>query len=610
MKQIILKENSLLKIKNILTEGVETKNMRLAKHYLYDNFGYNEAQAMDAIGKIKTDIPNVRLAKCKFILGVTRMFFQKQLTDAEKILGINKTLKYIASDAHINEYNNDLNGESADTLMQRFSGIAKQDMEQEKELLSQKQYTQSDYQIVRIPDFDTSSQYGDYTTWCVTQDEEMYNSYTHGGLGLFYFCLKNGFENVEEIQGENCPLDEYGLSMIAVSVNNDGSPNTITCRWNHANGGNDNIMTPEQLSEIIGYNFYEVFKPYSEEEMAAKIKVAVQDIYENVEEEIYNRDYSNVVIIEDIEVPDYIEDDDGYEMYIENEEEYKYENSRFVLYKANDDVCDKYGWNEDYRNMRKFIIIDTYNNNTIIDKIFDDVYYYGMGLFQVEEGKKSYVINSNGENVLGDTFGYVNLRIIDEENIYAIVLKDNKYHNIINLQNQKPLFDWDNDLFNIKWFNFKPIGVSYQSLEMIQTVHSDGTMCIYKIFNNNLQQMLPSHKYTLMKVFNNMLFCTTQEKDMGNWKEGGGITVYLQAKDYTFKQFTKDDIVTKLKGGYGITIRSQNNGVMNGKHIWTYGVSINNSWSSEPDYYLSSNDETIYKKDENGEYIETDEISV
>jgi hypothetical protein len=70
----------------------------------------------------------------------------------------------------------------------------------------------------------------------------MYQSYTKNGLGRFYFCLKPRFEKVERIEGEDCPMDDYGKSMIAISVNDDGSLNTCTCRWNHDNGGNDNMM--------------------------------------------------------------------------------------------------------------------------------------------------------------------------------------------------------------------------------------------------------------------------------------------------------------------------------------------------------------------------------
>ena len=119
------------------------------------------------------------------------------------------------------------------------------------------------YNIVKINTFKEASEYGKYTPWCVTHEIKAFNDYTNNGICVFYFCLKDGFENVKEKIGENCPLDEYGLSMLAVCVDENGECKTITCRWNHNNGGSDNVMSTEELSRLLGVNFYEVFKPSS-----------------------------------------------------------------------------------------------------------------------------------------------------------------------------------------------------------------------------------------------------------------------------------------------------------------------------------------------------------
>ena len=307
--------------KDIILEGAESRNMGLAKHYLYDKRGMDEPQAMRTIGAIKTDIPNVRLAKCKFILGVTRLFCNGELSDGSSITSINKYLRYIASDAHVNEYNQNLNGLSLGDIESRFSSVAKGDLEADKERMNQQEFdsSSSQYKIVNIDSFDEASKYGEYTDWCVTHYDDMYDSYTHNGLGRFYFCLKDGFENVPREKGEGCPLDEYGLSMIAVSVNEDGSCNTITCRWNHDNGGGDNIMTPQELSEIIGMNFYKVFLPYSEKEIAEKKKELVYMIYD-VYKEFVSEDFGYMHTFDDElnshynDEEDAYYDDDGYEI--------------------------------------------------------------------------------------------------------------------------------------------------------------------------------------------------------------------------------------------------------------------------------------------------------
>lgn len=190
------------------------------------------------------------------------MFCDSQIQDARTTQQLNTTLKYVASEAHINEYDRNLNGMSAEDLIQRFAKNVERDMENDRNNLANQQYQgNSDYTIVPINSFEEASKYGKYTSWCVTHDASMFNSYTHDGIGQFYFCLKRGFESAPQQEGEGCPLDEYGLSMVAVSVNETGALSTCTCRWNHDNEGNDNIMDTKQISQLIGRNFYEVFKP-------------------------------------------------------------------------------------------------------------------------------------------------------------------------------------------------------------------------------------------------------------------------------------------------------------------------------------------------------------
>ena len=259
-KKIYINESQLY----LLTESQESKSISAAKKLLIQRLGYNEQQADEFIRvKLRNDLPVLRTPEGgKFILGVTRMFIDGELSSANIIGNLNSTLKLVASDAHINEYDRNLNGMSASELINRFAKAMSDNLNAEKEEINQMVFdTPSDYEIVRIDSFEQASQYGEYTSWCVTHDEYMFDSYTSDGINQFYFCLKNGFENIKQIKGEGCPLDEYGLSMIAVSVNENGMLNTCTCRWNHDNGGNDNIMNTKEISQVIGMNFFEVFKP-------------------------------------------------------------------------------------------------------------------------------------------------------------------------------------------------------------------------------------------------------------------------------------------------------------------------------------------------------------
>ena len=265
----------------LLKENRESKNMKMARNVVR---AINpSADAQEVITAIRNDIPNARMLDCKFLPGVTRMYMNGEIQQASQILKLNKTLELLAT-AHGNEYNQDLNGMGCNELIERFSKVVSDTYQKEKDELNSMNFTiNSDYEIVRIDSFEKAKQYHKYTSWCVCEEKANYDSYTNQGTGLFYFCLKHGFENVLATRGNNAPLDEYGLSMIATSVNEDGTCNTITCRWNHDNGGNDHIMTPKELSELLGVNYFEVFKPYTSEELIQKGIMPYEKVQETLD---------------------------------------------------------------------------------------------------------------------------------------------------------------------------------------------------------------------------------------------------------------------------------------------------------------------------------------
>ena len=106
-----------------LTEGRQSKNRNSAKNYIMQQLGYSESDVMQFIGQLKVKIQSVRLQQEKFLLGVARLFIDGDLSanDDFKCTNFNQTLKLIASDAHVNEYDNNLNGMSADELINRFA---------------------------------------------------------------------------------------------------------------------------------------------------------------------------------------------------------------------------------------------------------------------------------------------------------------------------------------------------------------------------------------------------------------------------------------------------------------------------------------------------------
>ena len=273
---IIISEQQYNRLFSLITESKQSKNISKARKTVEALSPFNDPQQI--IDAVRHDIPNSRLNDCKYLAGVTRMYLNNELYDYETIGKLNQTLKLLAT-AHADEYDNNLNGIAANELIERFRTESNVEYSNDVKAHNATQFVENThYKIYRIDSFEEAKKFSPYTSWCVTKGEDNYDAYTNNGYGLFYFCIRDDFKAVKAVPSEGCPLDDYGLSMIATSVDEDGRCNTITCRWNHGNNGNDNIITPMQLSKLIGRNYYQVFKPYTKEELYAKGLVPTSDV--------------------------------------------------------------------------------------------------------------------------------------------------------------------------------------------------------------------------------------------------------------------------------------------------------------------------------------------
>ena len=246
----------------------------------------------------------------------------------------------------------------------------------------------SAYKVVAINSAEEAAKYGRYTSWCVTHSEANYDGYTEGGR-RFYFCLRDGFEDVPKRAGEGCPLDDYGLSMISVLVDSEGEPNVVTTRWNHENDGenNENLHTAEQVQEVTNIDFYATFKPYSLEQLTA---MGITPFY--VVQDMLDKGAAP----EDIFVE------------IDNEE---------------------YGPRRVYLN-RKYNFIDG-ENKLLFDRWFDSAGYFNEGFAVVRLNNKWNFINTEGQIAFDQWFD--NVRIFSEG--FAVVGLNDKW-NFINTEGQ------------------------------------------------------------------------------------------------------------------------------------------------------------------------------
>ncbi len=247
-------------VRTILLESQEAESQRLAKRYLIDK-GYRKEDVDKIVRKeIRRLIPALRDKKiAKFTLGVTRMWYKGELQDNYRNDDLNIILNLMGP--YMNDYDRNLNNMTCRELIERFEPIRYDKIEAEKAEIDGMSLSDSDYDIVRIDSFEDARRYAKYTEWCITQNINDYYDYSLDGYNQIYFCLRHSFENIPRKAGDNTPLDDYGLSMISVIVNEKGELDHCTTRWNHENGGNDKVMSAKEISQVVGVNFYNTFKP-------------------------------------------------------------------------------------------------------------------------------------------------------------------------------------------------------------------------------------------------------------------------------------------------------------------------------------------------------------
>ena len=268
--------------RSVLNEDQQSKSMDQARKLYMDKNGCSYEQADAFIrDNLRSMFPPLRYKKpAKFILAATRLYLENSFTENRKYSIFNSILKIASTDEYINKFDRNMNGLSLAQLEEQFNEILNDELSIDKaEIGNLELNTNNDYQIVKIDSYKQASQYGKYTSWCVTHDKSMYDNYTDENESVFYFCLKKGFENIKKVNNsDDNPLDEYGLSMLAICVDFKGRLKTCTCRWNHDCGGHDNIMNTREISELLGVNFYNVFKPRTPEELRKMGIIPFSDI--------------------------------------------------------------------------------------------------------------------------------------------------------------------------------------------------------------------------------------------------------------------------------------------------------------------------------------------
>lgn len=211
--------------------------------------------------------------------------FKEGDVDVLKISRLKKVLEFITANYNDrNKIDNYLNNKSLSEIYAAYKDELNKNKDVENKKLSAEVFDNGhEYKIVRIDSFAEAKKYSEFTNpksrWCVTCNSSNYKDYTEFGTYAMYFCLRDDIKTVKYKIGENCPLDDYGKSMLCVIVDTEGDLVTFTTRWNHKDANNKPVPADKgvgdkmTVSRIVGVNFNEVFKPYTPEDIQ-KIKNA------------------------------------------------------------------------------------------------------------------------------------------------------------------------------------------------------------------------------------------------------------------------------------------------------------------------------------------------
>jgi hypothetical protein len=145
----------------------------------------------------------------------------------------------------------------------------------------------SNYKIVQIKSFSESTYYAKFfkeeyvkaqrnrpAGWCITDNKQMFEVYvdpkdkTKGEV--YYYLLREPDWNtkftISDDESKRSPFDNYGSSMIAISIKQNGMIYKATSRYNHGlprstYSDTDKVFTEEDVSKLLGRPIFEALPP-------------------------------------------------------------------------------------------------------------------------------------------------------------------------------------------------------------------------------------------------------------------------------------------------------------------------------------------------------------
>lgn len=199
--------------------------------------------------------------------------FQQSNPKPQKLLFLKRVLELLlkkSNDGVITLSDIDISDTSYDDLEKEYGTHIEKKNELTRLVVENGQWVRNeDYEIIGDINYKIAHEYVEYCDLCYLKNFATWNNYTNYGTNRVYLILHKGWKNIEKHHDDyvvNSPYDTYGRSMIFVFVDGEGNLAYCNTRWNHdatydAEHSTDHALDESEISEIVGVNFYEVFKP-------------------------------------------------------------------------------------------------------------------------------------------------------------------------------------------------------------------------------------------------------------------------------------------------------------------------------------------------------------
>lgn len=199
--------------------------------------------------------------------------FQQSSPKPQKLLFLKRVLELLlkkSNEGVINLSDIDIYNTSYKDLEKEYGTHIEKKNELTRLIVENGQWVRNeDYEIIGDINYKMAHEYAEYCSLCYLQSFATWNNYVNYGTNKVYLILHKDWKDVEKKHDDETvksPYDTYGRSMIFVFVDDEGNLAYCNTRWNHdatygAEHSTDHALDEREISEIVGVNFYEVFKP-------------------------------------------------------------------------------------------------------------------------------------------------------------------------------------------------------------------------------------------------------------------------------------------------------------------------------------------------------------